>query len=120
VSFDTTHDSCWDINDWFRTPSIVVLGCPLVTIFLSNNDFSFNVSKDNLDFAALHNFNHVLSESEESFCDDDFEIPPPPKCTKRSYDLTHKFHMKSFVKCPWIEIVLEFDVVLHMVHCHVH
>jgi len=64
----------------------------------------------------------VPSESEEeneSSDDDDFQTPPPPKRSKKNNDLSRKFQMKTSAKCPWVEMVLADDGVLHMVKCRV-
>lgn len=58
-------------------------------------------------------------ESDKSFGDNDFEEPPPPKYTRKNYDLSKKFQMEWYAKCLWAEMVLAEDGILHMVRCRV-
>jgi len=116
VSLDTIQDFVGASKT--TSEFVVVLGCTLTTMFISNDKSAFSVSKDNLDYAILYNL-HVPSESKESSDDEDFEIPLPPKCSKKNYDLVCKFQMEWFAKCPWAEMVLVSDGVLYMVHCRV-
>jgi hypothetical protein len=52
---------------------------------------------------------------EEEFPD----LPPIPKRTKRNYDLTRRFQMEWAATCPWSEMILTDEGLLHMVKCSI-
>jgi len=112
VFLDTIHDF---VGAQSASTSIVILGSTLGAMLLSSDKLAFSVFEDNPDFAKIHNF-HVLSKSEES-TDDDLKIPPPPKHSKKNYDLARNFQMEWSAKCPRTEMVLAHDGVLHMICC---
>jgi len=78
-----------------------VLGCTLAIVLISSDELAFGVFEDNLDYAALHNL-HVPFESEESSDDEDFEIPPPPKCSKKIWHTNFRWSgLPSVLRLRW-------------------
>jgi hypothetical protein len=87
-------------------------------VTLSSDSSAACLSKDDPNRHAFHDMplrELVDEESEEDFP----ELPLPPKRTKKNYDLTRRFQMEWAATCPWNEMILTDEGLLHMVKCSI-
>jgi len=99
-----------------KDQSCVVLSStpPTPIVVLSKELEAYVCSEDNPDYHEIHGLELQESDLDDSEPEDD--IPPPPK-TKPNYDLTRKFQMVWAAQCPWAEMKLTTEGLLHMVCC---
>jgi hypothetical protein len=79
-----------------------------------------NISEDNPNWHIFHDV--PVHDSIDRFDSDEEEyvnLLPPPKKTKKNYDLTRRFQMEWSAKAPWSEMILTSDGLLHMVKCNI-
>jgi hypothetical protein len=88
-------------------------------ITLSTYSSAAWLSEDDPSWHSFHNVPIQELEAEESEEDDSPMLPPPPKRTKRNYDLTRRFQMEWAATCPWSEMILTDEGLLHMVKCSI-
>jgi hypothetical protein len=97
---------------------IEVIGGSEPSIMLSTDSSAYCLSEDNPNWHAFHNV--PLNVLEEESKEEDFlDLPPPPKKTQKNYEVTRKFQMDWSAKCPWSEMILSRDGLLHMVKCSI-
>jgi hypothetical protein len=88
-------------------------------ITLSSDSSTAWLSEDDPNWHAFHDVPIRGLVDEESEEEDFPELPPPPKCTKKNYDLTRRFQMEWAATCPWSEMILTNEGLLHMVKCSI-
>jgi hypothetical protein len=95
-----------------------LLGSIAPVIFVSTDSSIPYLSEDNPDWHIFHDVPIEDSVAGAESEDEEFvNLPPPPKKTKKSYELTRKFQMDWSAKAPWSEMILTADGILHMVKC---
>jgi hypothetical protein len=103
-----------------RTYDVVLVGGSEPPIVLSFESSATYLSKDNPNWHSFHDMPVIQDAADEESKEEEFlDLPLPPKKTKRNYDLTRRFQMEWSTKCPWSEMVLSHDGLLHMVKCSI-
>jgi hypothetical protein len=97
---------------------VEVIGGSEPPITLSTDSSVYCLSEDNPNWHAFHDV--PLNVPEEESDEEDFlDLPPLPKKTRKNYEVTRKFQMDWSAKCPWSEMILSHDGLLHMVKCSI-
>jgi hypothetical protein len=88
-------------------------------ITLSTDSSAYCLSEDNPNWHEYHDV-PTRVPNEESEEEDFLDLPPlPPKKTRKNYEVTWKFQMDWLAKCPWSEMIMSRDGLLHMVKCSI-
>jgi hypothetical protein len=96
---------------------VEVLGSMTPLFSVSSDSTMPCLSEDNPDWHIFHNVPAHGSMQEEIEDDENMDLPPPPKKSKKNYELTRKFQIDWSARTPWTEMILTADGLLHMVKC---
>ena len=101
----------------FESDDVEILAFTLLPIGISTDS---SISEDNLIWHIFHDvLVHDSIDGDDSDEEEYVNLPPPPKKTKKNYDLIRRFQMEWFAKAPWSEMILISDGLLHMVKCNI-
>jgi hypothetical protein len=97
---------------------VEVLGSITPLLSVSSESSMPCLSEDNPEWHIFHNvLVHDLMAVQESEDEENLDLPPPPKKSKKNYELTRKFQIDWSARAPWTEMILTADGLLHMVKC---
>jgi hypothetical protein len=101
----------------FESDDVEILASTLPPIAISTDS---SISEDNPNWHIFHDVPvHDSIDGDDSDEEEYVNFPPPPKKTKKNYDLTRRFQMEWSAKASWNEMILTSDGLLHMVKCSI-
>lgn len=111
-SEETNAVSCFGGGEQSYVVVRSILSTPIVV--LSEESEPYVYSEDNPDYLEIHGLGLEESNLDNSEPEDELS---PPKKTRPNYDLTRKFQMVWAAQCPWAEMKLTAEGLLHVVCC---
>jgi hypothetical protein len=96
--------------------NVQVIGGTAPPVIISTDSSMPVLSEDDPNWHIFHDVPVTGSRGYES-AQEEIDLPPIPKKTRRNYELTRKFQIEWSAKAPWSEMILTREGLLHMVKC---
>jgi hypothetical protein len=102
-----------------ESSNVEILAASAPPITLSTDSSAALLSEDDPDWHRFHGVSICGLADEDSEEDEYLDMPPPPKRMKKNYDLTRRFQIEWSATCPWSEMILTDEGLLHIVKCSI-